>query len=209
MPWGVSCFISLVRMALAHISLKYRESGGWREKPTQWGCGIGGFGDATRLKPVSTGANSGDPKGLGPMVYPREGPCLWGLTGLYSVISPQNRQEKIQLQREYENSLKETRMAEMLKQEEREIQQQCEKYHHQLGRRNSMVGANPHPMVGTRKFMECTEAPQTYFPSTVICSYVNQSYWQSLSMNKMLKGILDFRKYLTCDWFKKPDFRKI
>ncbi|KAM9701911.1 DPY30 domain-containing protein 2 [Dama dama] len=57
-----------------------------------------------------------------------------------------DRQEKIQLQREYENSLKETRMAEMLKQEEREIQQQCEKYHHQLGRRNSAVGTNPHPM---------------------------------------------------------------
>lgn len=110
------------------------------------------------------------------MVYPREGPCLWGLTGLYSVISPQDRQEKIQLQREYENSLKETRMAEMLKQEEHEIQQQCEKYHHQLGRRNSTVGTNPHPMVSTRKCMECTEAPQTYFPSIVICSYVNQSY---------------------------------
>ncbi|XP_020754713.2 DPY30 domain-containing protein 2 [Odocoileus virginianus] len=57
-----------------------------------------------------------------------------------------DRQEKIQLQREYENSLKETRMAEMLKQEEHEIQQQCEKYHHQLGRRNSAVGTNPHPM---------------------------------------------------------------
>nr|XP_025140619.1 DPY30 domain-containing protein 2 isoform X1 [Bubalus bubalis] len=57
-----------------------------------------------------------------------------------------DRQEKIQLQREYENSLKETRMAEMLKKEERAIQEQCEKYHHQLGRRNSAVGTHPHPM---------------------------------------------------------------
>ncbi|XP_010832448.1 PREDICTED: DPY30 domain-containing protein 2 [Bison bison bison] len=57
-----------------------------------------------------------------------------------------DRQEKIQLQREYENSLKETRMAEMLKQEERAIQEQCEKCHHQLERRNSTVGTHPHPV---------------------------------------------------------------
>uniref|UniRef100_A0A452DLL8 DPY30 domain containing 2 n=2 Tax=Capra hircus TaxID=9925 RepID=A0A452DLL8_CAPHI len=58
----------------------------------------------------------------------------------------QDRQEKTQLQREYENSLKETRMAEMLKQEERAIQERYEECHHQLGRRNSAVGTQPHPV---------------------------------------------------------------
>ncbi|XP_057591732.1 DPY30 domain-containing protein 2 [Hippopotamus amphibius kiboko] len=38
-----------------------------------------------------------------------------------------DKQEKIQLQEEYENSLKEARMTEMLKQEECEIQQKFEK----------------------------------------------------------------------------------
>ncbi|XP_065775975.1 DPY30 domain-containing protein 2 [Muntiacus reevesi] len=65
-----------------------------------------------------------------------------------------DRQEKIQLQREYENSLEETRMAEMLKQEECEIQQQCEKYHHQLGRRNSAVGS-----LEKTKFMQENREP--------------------------------------------------
>lgn len=67
-------------------------------------------------------------------------------------------------------------MAEMLKQEERAIQERYEECHHQLGRRNSAVGTQPHPVVGTRKYTECTEAPQTYFPSIVICLYVDQSY---------------------------------
>lgn len=63
-------------------------------------------------------------------------------------------------------------MAEMLKQEERAIQERYE----ELGRRNSAVGTQPHPVVGTRKYTECTEAPQNYFPSIVICLYVDQSY---------------------------------
>lgn len=65
----------------------------------------------------------------------------WELTRLYSVLSPQlDRRPSC---REYENSLKETRMAEMLKQEERAIQERYEECHHQLGRRNSAVGTQP------------------------------------------------------------------
>lgn len=37
------------------------------------------------------------------------------------------RQEKVQLQEEYDTSLKEAKITEMLKREEREIQQECEK----------------------------------------------------------------------------------
>uniref|UniRef100_A0A8C3X156 DPY30 domain-containing protein 2 n=1 Tax=Catagonus wagneri TaxID=51154 RepID=A0A8C3X156_9CETA len=37
------------------------------------------------------------------------------------------RQEKVQLQEEYDNSLKEAKMTEMLKREECEIQQECKK----------------------------------------------------------------------------------
>ncbi|XP_061019020.1 DPY30 domain-containing protein 2 [Dama dama] len=70
-----------------------------------------------------------------------------------------DRQEKIQLQREYENSLKETRMAEMLKQEEREIQQQCEKYHHQLGRRNSAPLISVTGSLEKTKFMQENREP--------------------------------------------------
>uniref|UniRef100_A0A452RBU4 DPY30 domain-containing protein 2 n=1 Tax=Ursus americanus TaxID=9643 RepID=A0A452RBU4_URSAM len=41
-------------------------------------------------------------------------------------------QQKIQLEEEHDNSLKETGMTEMLKQEERQIQQRYEKYHKPL-----------------------------------------------------------------------------
>ncbi|XP_050659505.1 DPY30 domain-containing protein 2 isoform X1 [Macaca thibetana thibetana] len=43
-----------------------------------------------------------------------------------------NREEKIQLQEEYDSSLKEMEMTEMLKQEEYQIQQNCEKCHKEL-----------------------------------------------------------------------------
>ncbi|TEA37333.1 hypothetical protein DBR06_SOUSAS1910020 [Sousa chinensis] len=46
-----------------------------------------------------------------------------------AMAKEKDRQEKIQLQEEYENSLKETRVTEMLMQEECEIQQKCEKRH--------------------------------------------------------------------------------
>ncbi|XP_032115133.1 DPY30 domain-containing protein 2 [Sapajus apella] len=44
----------------------------------------------------------------------------------------ENRQEKIQLQQEYDSSLKEMEMTERLKQEEYQIQQKCEKCHKEL-----------------------------------------------------------------------------
>ncbi|ELK36679.1 DPY30 domain-containing protein 2 [Myotis davidii] len=59
----------------------------------------------------------------------------------------EGRQKKIQLKEEYENSLKETQMTEMLKQEEYQIQQEHEKCH-QVGRSDSALGA--HPKAGTR-----------------------------------------------------------
>ncbi|XP_007111561.1 DPY30 domain-containing protein 2 [Physeter macrocephalus] len=46
-----------------------------------------------------------------------------------AMAKEKDKQEKIQLQEEYENSLKETRVTEMLMQEECEIQQKCEKCH--------------------------------------------------------------------------------
>ncbi|KAF6108372.1 DPY30 domain containing 2 [Phyllostomus discolor] len=39
----------------------------------------------------------------------------------------ENRQKKIQLKEEYDNSLKETKMTEILKQEEYQIERECEK----------------------------------------------------------------------------------
>ncbi|CAK6436454.1 unnamed protein product [Pipistrellus nathusii] len=47
-------------------------------------------------------------------------------------VQEEGRQEKIQLKEEYENSLKETRMTEILKQEEYQIQQEFEKCHQLL-----------------------------------------------------------------------------
>ncbi|PNJ40341.1 DPY30 domain-containing protein 2 isoform X1 [Pongo pygmaeus] len=44
----------------------------------------------------------------------------------------ENREKKIQLQEEYDSSLKEMEMTEMLKQEEYQIQQNCEKCHKEL-----------------------------------------------------------------------------
>ncbi|XP_036193236.1 DPY30 domain-containing protein 2 [Myotis myotis] len=49
-----------------------------------------------------------------------------------SKAQEEGRQEKIQLKEEYDNSLKETQMTEMLKQEEYQIQQEHEKCHQPL-----------------------------------------------------------------------------
>lgn len=49
-----------------------------------------------------------------------------------AIADEKNRQELIQLKEEYNNSLKEKEMAEMMKQEELQIQQKCEKCHQKL-----------------------------------------------------------------------------
>ncbi|XP_032464470.1 DPY30 domain-containing protein 2 isoform X1 [Phocoena sinus] len=94
-----------------------------------------------------------------------------------AVAKEKDRQEKIQLQEEYENSLKETRVAEMLMQEECEIQEKCEKCH---------------PVVGTRKSArqlnhsaQCTEAPKAYF-FLHIHMFVCKSILSTILVNKSL-----------------------
>ncbi|XP_005871838.1 PREDICTED: DPY30 domain-containing protein 2 [Myotis brandtii] len=52
--------------------------------------------------------------------------------GKITKAQEEGRQEKIQLKEEYDNSLKETQMTEMLKQEECQIQQEHEKCHQPL-----------------------------------------------------------------------------
>lgn len=61
----------------------------------------------------------------GPEASPSERAPLYELLIQLCHIA-QDRQEKIQLKEEDDNSLKETQMAEMLKQEECQIQQKCE-----------------------------------------------------------------------------------
>ncbi|KAL0615890.1 DPY30 domain-containing protein 2, partial [Plecturocebus cupreus] len=62
----------------------------------------------------------------------------------------ENRQEKIQLQEEYDSSLKEMEVTEILKQEEYQIQQKCEKCH-KAGRRDSALSSHKHPKDGIQE----------------------------------------------------------
>lgn len=171
-----------------------------------------------RLKLVSSRSKLRRPEGPGAYGLSQKWCMLPRLTWFHSVLSPQGRQEKVQLQEEYDTSLKEAKITEMLKREEREIQQECEKCP-QVGRRNLALGTHT-PCGGYQEIPKSAQQRALSLLWSYSSLHIHMLIYKSIlltvhvnkipinELRKCLKAIpcLDFRGYLRRYWFKKIRF---